>query len=112
MNYIGNIKWAKSIQKEAKGDKQFFIDKILKYEFSYKDTNTKPQIKNCFYTIRRVQIRNNKPPLVVKDVMSVYDFRKRFNIITSLNRLEMDFLEKHSDDWKYDTKKKLIVPRD
>lgn len=110
LNYVGNIKWSKSISKEAKGEPQFFIDKILDYEYTDKDMKSKPQIKNCFYTVRKVQIQDKARPIIIKEKMSVYQLRQRFNIITTLTKLEMDFLENHSDDWKYDSKRKLIVP--
>ena len=116
LNYIGDVKWSKSIyneglEEDALGKPIYFIDKILEYEYTDKDTKSSPQIKNCFYTVRKVQIRDKQRPLIVKEKMSVYQFRQRFNIITSLNKLEMEFLDNHSDDWKYDSKKKLIVPK-
>ena len=116
LNYIGDVKWSKSIyneglEEDALGKPIYFIDKILEYEYTDKDTKSSPQIKNCFYTVRKVQIRDKQRPLIVKEKMSVYQFRQRFNIITSLNKLEMEFLDNHPDDWKYDSKKKLIVPK-
>ena len=112
LNYIGDVKWSKSIyneglEEDALGKPIYFIDKILEYEY----TDKSPQIKKCFYTVRKVQIRDKQRPLIVKEKMSVYQFRQRFNIITSLNKLEMEFLDNHPDDWKYDSKKKLIVPK-
>lgn len=100
VNSSKNIEWSPTIEQEtySLGYKpQWFYDKILDYNY-----------KNKEYQVRRVQYTKTGRN-VRKEWLKIYDFRRRFGILSKLNKLEIDFLHSHSDEYKYDKEKNLIV---